>query len=362
MPNKKNSWGKDKRFAERAGGRVIAPGLIRIDRCLPLASTHGSVSLVGACQRVAFSAAHQHFQVEDYLFFDTETTGLAGGTGTLAFMVGLGWVEGDELRIRQYVISRFCAEEAMLEALQPIFEAARCLVSFNGKSFDAPLLTTRFQLKSLTSVFESKPHLDLLHPVRRAYRQRWDNCRLISAEEKLLNFRRENDLPGAEAPEAWLRYLREGHMYKLLDIAEHNYWDIVSLVALIPALNQSYRIPELVGADAGAVAAFHVQHGDRVSALAVLEKNKPQLDHKALHLLARLYRYKKRWAEAIMIWRGLATDGCAHSAEQLSKYYEHVGKDYQQARRYAKCLPMGIERDRRIQRVSKALQQGQLAF
>jgi len=82
-PNKKkNNWGKDKHFAERAGGRVIAPGLIKIDRRLSLTCTHGSVVLSGIRQRVAFSVAHQDVQAEDYLFFDTETTGLAGGTGT----------------------------------------------------------------------------------------------------------------------------------------------------------------------------------------------------------------------------------------------------------------------------------------
>ncbi|MEO5829184.1 MAG: ribonuclease H-like domain-containing protein [Rhodanobacter sp.] len=167
------------------------------------------------------------------LHFDTETTGLAGGTGTRAFMIGAAdWVDG-RLRIRQLTITTMAAEEAMLRTFAEWLCADTVLVSYNGKCYDAPLLATRYRLARLPNPLAGLGHLDLLHPVRRYWKHQWENCRLATAERKLLGVVREDDLPGSEAPAAWLTYLRGGSARNLRRVAAHNAQDLKSLAGVL---------------------------------------------------------------------------------------------------------------------------------
>lgn len=176
---------------------------------------------------------------EDVLAFDTETTGLAGGTGTRAFMIGAAdWRDGG-LRIRQLCITRLAAEEAMLDAFARWLRPETVLLSYNGKSYDRPLLSTRFRLARMADPLPALRHLDLLHPVRRRYRGVWLNCRLATAERELLGVLREDDLPGSEAPGAWLAYLRGGSASKLRRVGLHNAQDLRSLCGLLEALQDT---------------------------------------------------------------------------------------------------------------------------
>jgi uncharacterized protein len=170
---------------------------------------------------------------EHLLHFDTETTGLAGGTGTRAFMIGAADWFGGKLRVRQLYMTSMAAETAMLSEFARWVHADTVLVSYNGKSYDAPLLSTRYRLARLANPLVGLTHVDLLHPMRRRYRQVWENCKMQTAERKLLRIVREDDLPGSEAPRAWLTYLRGGSSTDLARVAEHNLQDVRSLSALL---------------------------------------------------------------------------------------------------------------------------------
>jgi uncharacterized protein YprB with RNaseH-like and TPR domain len=167
------------------------------------------------------------------LHFDTETTGLAGGTGTRAFMIGAAdWLDG-RFRIRQLTLTTMAAETAMLRTFAEWLSGDTVLVSYNGKCYDAPLLATRYRLARLPNPLAGLAHLDLLHPVRRHWKRQWPNCRLATAERQLLGVVREDDLPGAEAPAAWLTYLRGGSARNLRRVAAHNAQDLKSLAGVL---------------------------------------------------------------------------------------------------------------------------------
>jgi len=170
---------------------------------------------------------------EHLLHFDTETTGLAGGTGTRAFMIGAADWFNDHLRVRQLYMTSMAAESAMLTEFARWVHSDTVLVSYNGKSYDAPLLATRYRLARLANPLTGLMHVDLLHPMRRRYRQVWENCKMQTAERKLLRIVREDDLPGSEAPRAWLTYLRGGSATDLVRVAEHNLQDVRSLSGLL---------------------------------------------------------------------------------------------------------------------------------
>lgn len=177
------------------------------------------------------------------LFFDTETTGLAGGTGTRAFMIGAAdWrhdpVHGPGLRVRQLLMATLGAETAMLSTFAGWLDADTVLSSFNGRSYDAPLLKTRYRLARLPEPLTACDHIDLLHPARRRWKGRWENCRLGTIERHALGIEREDDLPGSQAPGAWLGYLRGGSSALLHRVAAHNHQDVVTLALLLQHLAQ----------------------------------------------------------------------------------------------------------------------------
>jgi uncharacterized protein YprB with RNaseH-like and TPR domain len=167
------------------------------------------------------------------LHFDTETTGLAGGTGTRAFMVGAAdWHEG-MLRVRQLLCTQLRAERAMLECFASWLGPDTVLSSYNGRCYDAPLLAARYRLARLPDPLRGLRHLDLLFPVRRRFRGVWENCRLATAERRWLDILREDDLPGSEAPRAWLDYIRGGEARDLRRVLAHNDQDLRTLGALL---------------------------------------------------------------------------------------------------------------------------------
>ncbi|MCD9033887.1 ribonuclease H-like domain-containing protein [Luteimonas sp. Y-2-2-4F] len=214
--------------ADRAlPGEEIAPGLRYLERRIPWESG-AALPLHGIGQGEVDRAR--------VLAFDTETTGLAGGTGTRAFMIGAAdWRDGG-LRLRQLTIATLAAEGAMLEAFAGWIGADTVLLSYNGKSYDRPLLSTRYRLARMADPLPACGHIDLLHPMRRRYRNVWPNCRLATAERELLGVLREDDLPGAEAPAAWLHYLRGGSAAKLRRVGLHNAQDLRSLCGLLEKL------------------------------------------------------------------------------------------------------------------------------
>jgi len=216
-------------------GDEIAPGLRLIESRIPLATPQAALPL-------AFARRDDHVDPRALLFFDTETTGLAGGTGTRAFMIGAAdWhhdpTHGDGLRIRQLLITTLAAEASMLQTFASWLAPHTVLSSYNGRCYDAPLLKTRYRLARMGDPISALDHVDLLFPTRRRYRGTWENCRLATIERELLCIVREDDLPGSEAPAAWLSYLRGGSARNLRRVAAHNHQDVVTLALLLLRLH-----------------------------------------------------------------------------------------------------------------------------
>jgi len=178
-----------------------------------------------------------------WLAFDTETTGLSGGTGTRAFMIGAAEMDGDRLWIRQWLITTLAAEADLLKAFAACLTPDTWLVSYNGRCYDAPLLVTRYRLARQVNPLAGLPHLDLLHPVRRRWRGVWPNCRLATAERELLGVVREDDLPGSEAPGAWRRYLQGGSSKDLRRVLDHNAQDVRSLAGILGCAPTAFCTP-----------------------------------------------------------------------------------------------------------------------
>jgi uncharacterized protein YprB with RNaseH-like and TPR domain len=169
---------------------------------------------------------------EGLLFLDTETTGLAGGTGTYAFLVGVAMVQGARIAVHQYFMRDFDDEPALLAALEPLLSRASAVVTFNGAGFDLPLLETRFVLARRRWP-SALPHLDLLRPARRVWTGWLTDCRLSTLESAVLGHTREDDVPGAFIPLIYFDYLRSRRAAPLRRVFEHNRADVLTLVALV---------------------------------------------------------------------------------------------------------------------------------
>jgi uncharacterized protein YprB with RNaseH-like and TPR domain len=172
------------------------------------------------------------FDLRQAVFLDTETTGLAGGAGTAAFLIGAGWVDGERFRVRQYFMRDYHEEGALLHALDAELARFGRLVTFNGKMFDVPLLDARFRLNRGRFPLAEALHLDLLHPARRLWKARLESCRLQSLEAELMGLRREGDIPGEEIPRVYFDWVRRRDARMLARVFDHNRQDIVSLAAL----------------------------------------------------------------------------------------------------------------------------------
>jgi len=170
---------------------------------------------------------------ERLICFDTETTGLAGGVGTKAFMIGMAYWRNRALNMRQYYLTALGGEPAMLRHFTESLPEDPVFVSYNGKSYDVPLLKGRFRINRQAHPFDERQHIDLLHPVRRRYRGFWENCRLQTIEREVLKVVREDDLPGSEAPAAWLAFLRGQSNRALARVIDHNRQDLLSLARLL---------------------------------------------------------------------------------------------------------------------------------
>lgn len=277
----------DAGLAERLGGVLCVPGVIELCHRFALGHRHGRQPLTGL--QDAEPGLPGAPDSADWLFLDTETSGLSGGTGTIAFLLGLARVDGDAFEVRQWLLTAFAGEPAMLAAARE-WGGDGGLVTYNGKCFDAPLLATRLRLHGEDPIYVGRPHLDLLFPTRRAFARRWDDCRLVTAERRLVGFSRPDDIPGAEVPAAWFDWLHRGEWARLVEVVRHNLWDLLSLAALLPALRETYRRPHAAGADVGAVARAWAGAGEHDRAIEVLSTDEAANDEAARGQLAALRR------------------------------------------------------------------------
>lgn len=338
-------------LAADLGAERVAPGVLRLDYGCREGDRHGRAVLPGPEQRIGFPGMPD-LPLGRVGFLDTETSGLAGGTGTVAFNVGLLRRGGDQWQARQYLLTGFKGEAAMLAALADDVSDLSALVSYNGGSFDLPLLRDRYRLNGIATAPFPAQHLDLLHPTRRLFGRRWPDCRLATAEASLLGLQRRGDIPGSAVPGVWFDWLHRGQGGQLADVLRHNRMDIVSLLALLPRLGDAAREPWNWGADSRGAAAAWYRIGDEEHALACLEMG-ADLDTAGRHELARLLRRSGRRQEAVAVWHQLAAEGDARATEQLAKFYEHVQRDPVAARQWTDRLPAGAAKQRRLDRLRR---------
>jgi hypothetical protein len=348
MPPKREPL-DDATLARLVGGRVVAEGLLLVERQSPL--PHAGLMDLQRC--LTGLPESRGLSVPDWAFIDTETTGLAGGTGTVAFMLGLARVEGGVLTVRQYLLSRFAGERVMLEQALDWLGELTGLVSYNGKTFDLPLLKTRTRLAGLPPAAWERPHLDLLYGVRRCFERYWPDCRLATAEVRLLGLERENDLPGSEAPAAWLACLQRGDASRIPGVLDHNRQDLRSLARLLPVLAEVQRGESDQRGHPGRIARAWLRQGEVLQARRLLELTPALLNRRERLLLASLYYRTGDRDAALAILEELAGEGSTEAIEQLAKHHEHFTRDLPQAVRYAQALPDSTGREHRLIRLGE---------
>lgn len=274
------------------------------------------------------------FDLTRAVFLDTETTGLSGGTGTAAFLVGTGHLEHDRFVVRQYFMRDYNEEPALLARLAEDLSAFSGVITYNGAQFDLPLLETRYRLNRSPSPLRDMPHLDLLQPARRLWKARFDSCRLQRLEAGLLGVRRVGDVPGHEIPQIYFRYIRgraraAGSLGRVL---QHNYVDVVSLAALL-----SLALDWVGGAEPDDPRDAYSL--GRVFERARLYDRAEAEFRRALRLrpggleapvLMRLgYRVKRRGdhTAAAKLWERAARQGECRAFRELALYHERRRRD-----------------------------------
>src|ERR1700688_3976086 len=311
---------------------------------------------------------------EQWLFLDTATTGLAGGTGTYAFMVGIAWWDSGGLQVEQFFLRDLDEEHSLLLELSERMKQRPVLVTFNGKSFDWPLLETRYRMTRAVPAFSPKLHLDLLHPARQLWRLRLGSVRLKDLERHVLggdgrplDWSRHDDIDSSLIPQMYFNYLRGGPAEPLAGIFRHNQMDLRGLAAL------AGKILALLDSGHGLANAAHAEAHDPIEVLGLsrimrerghstrarelyetaLRFGLPRsVEHLAQRELAHLAKRELDYTRAISLWDALrqapspskrsespllaedaqkALESAIEAAEQLAIYYEHRVKEPRRA-------------------------------
>jgi uncharacterized protein YprB with RNaseH-like and TPR domain len=305
-----------------------------------------------------------------WCFLDTETTGLAGGSGTYAFLIGIGRITPQGFRVRQFFMREFGEEASQLSAVFEHLKEFDVVITYNGRTFDQPLLETRFRMMRQRSPFSTLEHLDLLHGARRLWKLRFDSCRLVDLENQILGVERQGDLPGELIPYVYFEYLRTHEILRLVPIFHHNAVDILTLACLTAIVPHAFQPPEQAqlshGAEMVGLARWWRQAEQHENALALfrqaIDKGLPDdLLFRTMWDMAALEKKVGREHAALPIfteltasrnpWRALAF-------AELAKYYEHRERNYVMALEMT-LSALGIEESEalrnRVARLEKRL-------
>jgi uncharacterized protein len=350
--------------------------LHRIERWLPPEHRHGRVLVrqaleteAGVLARLALDPTLEGVDLSRMLVLDTETTGLSGGAGTVPFLIGLGWFEQGAFKLEQLFLTNFGGEVPLLGYLADQLARASCIVTYNGKSFDWPLLRSRFIMNRVACP-EPPLHIDLLHCARRVLKPRLSSVRLVEVERSLLHFYRDDDVDGAEIPGRYLGYLRGRDPSLLLPVFEHNAHDVIALAAVLWRLCAHFeRVrPSDDPRDHLAYARVAMRAGDLQCARAFGEAaaafgGDRAVVGDALALCAAIARRSGDSNAAALLWqRALEDAPCALSAAEahlaLARLYEWALKDLVLAHQHA-LGTLAIEGElahaRRLERLRRRL-------
>jgi uncharacterized protein YprB with RNaseH-like and TPR domain len=308
-----------------------------VERRFPLEYMHGGLALAEGAVVPLPSWMPDAARPEDLLFLDTETTGLAGGAGTLAFLICAGRFEGSEFVLRQILLLDLHQERAQVAALHSLLEESNVAVHYNGKTFDLPILEARFILNGLRLPGHFA-QLDLLHHSRRIFRGLTDSCRLQEIEARFLGLERQGDCPGWEIPARYFRY-QTTRDFRLLDpILEHNALDVLSLVTLLGRLRLACAESEESHL---LQARTLVLRGRRLEAARAYETAAAgslgrALREECLEQAAALYKRFRHWNDACRQWEALLESSGGRYISprvELAKVAEHEWRDLEEARR-----------------------------
>src|SRR5438067_5190117 len=300
---------------------------------------------------------------EKWVFLDTETTGLAGGTGTYAFLIGLGWWDAGGLQVEQLFMRDFTEEHSILQELSTRVVERPVLVTFNGKSFDWPLLENRFTMTRSIAAPKLAAHLDLLHPARALWKLRLRSVRLAELERHVLDaprlgWHRENDVASALIPQFYFDYLRGGPAEPLAGVVRHNQMDLRGLAALFCKVNAMLSesagiLDESESLDLFGLSRFLQRRGDtrraHTACAQALAIGLPvDIRPKAQRELALMAKRRGEHERAAEIWQDMVANSQdeVQACEQLAIYYERRVKDMDRAMEYAK---LGLAKLRRQQ-------------
>src|SRR5271163_1872369 len=296
-----------------------------------------------------------------WLFLDTETTGLAGGTGTYPFLVGIAWWDAGGLQVEQFFMRDFSEEHSLLHELAARLAERPVLVTFNGKSFDWPLLENRFTMTRSISTPQLAAHLDLLHPARALWKLRLGSVRLVELERHVLDpvrlgWRREDDVPSAMIPQLYFDYLRGGPGQPLAGVVKHNQMDLRGLAALFGKINSLLAAQEDGFAETDSLDLFGLSR-------FLHRKGKKELAHSACAFaldaglpvefrplatreLAMMAKRRGERERAVALWQELVTNPqeTAFACEQLSMHYEHHARDFVRAVEFAELGIQALQR------------------
>jgi len=294
-----------------------------------------------------------------WLFLDTETTGLSGGTGTYAFLIGLAWWDAGALQVEQFFMRDFGEEHAILHEVAARIAERPVLVTFNGKAFDWPLLENRFTMTRSIAVPRLAAHLDLLHPARALWKLRLGSVRLVELERHVLDaarlgWHRQDDVLAALIPQHYFDYLRGGPAEPLAAVVRHNQMDLRGLAALVGKIDALLASDEGRGVeslDLFGLSRYLQRRGESKRAHSActqaIEVGLPkEHDGQARRELALLAKRRGEHERAAALWHELVKDqrNGAHACEQLAVYYERRKKDFERALEFAK---LGIAKIRR---------------
>lgn len=275
--------------------------------------------------------------IENLLFYDLETTGLSGGAGTLAFLAGFGWIEDGKLITEQFFLHDFPGEIDFLFLIKDLLKKDKILVSYNGKSFDHPLLRTRFLMKGQQIPLISE--IDLLHTSRRLWKNRLPSCRLSNIEESILNIHRINDVPGVEVPDIYFNFLKTQNPEPLEGVFQHHLQDIKSLAYLFAYMEDLWSKPSLIPSGDKTSFGKLMLFRNRAEGLQLLKESFLENDYEAGRILSIYYKRNGELTEAVDIWKEMwENQQELFQGLQLAKYFEHKKKDIESALSIVKLL------------------------
>lgn len=273
-------------------------------------------------------AKSENVSWEDLLFIDTETTGLSRGAGTYVFLVGIGFWQGDFFKEEIYYLADLSGEKLMMETILGRVADFKTFVSYNGKSFDIPLIQTRLIMSEIDFDLKQIPNLDLLHLTRRFLRNRFDSFSLQNMEKYLLGIKRnmEHDIPGSEIPQVYLDFLSDIFSSRIPAIVNHNQQDILSLTVLLEKLND-FLIQALKGenipADYTGIGKFF-EDMDNLPAAEIVYQSCPFVEASCRKNLSYIYKRSGRIEEALNLWKEAAIAEEVYAMIELAKDAEHA--------------------------------------